>query len=71
MHACKQVFGKEYYPHYFRLNRATLFLADPSTTIPEMKAWFGWKRIETINSYVGISKRGIKAQARRLEKEVA
>ncbi len=66
----KQVFGEKYYCHYFRLNRATLFLEDPETTIPEMKAWFGWKKMETISSYIGLSKRGIKAQSNRLRQEI-
>jgi len=63
----KQVFGDRYYPHFFRLNRATHFLDDPTTTVPEMKSWFGWKSIETIGSYVGYSKRHVDRQGERLK----
>lgn len=65
----KRAMGEKYYPHFLRLNRATRFLEDPDTTIPDMKAWFGWKRIETINKYVGYSKRHIREQKARLRKE--
>ena len=65
----KRTMGEKYYPHFLRLNRATRFLEDPDTTIPEMKAWFGWKRIETISKYVGYAKRNIREQRARLRKE--
>lgn len=62
--------GNKYYPHFFRLNRAVGFLDDPTTTTPEMIAWFGWKRIETINEYMGFSKRHVDTQRKRLNKVV-
>lgn len=65
----KRVMPK-HYPHYFRLNRATRFLEDPSTTIPEMKAWFGWKSTKTIDKYIGYSRRHIKRQRERLGREL-
>lgn len=65
----KRVFPN-HYPHYFRLNRATTFLNDPTTTQVEMKSWFGWKSVKTIDSYVGISERGIETQSKRLRKEI-
>lgn len=65
----KRVMPK-HYPHYFRLNRATRFLEDPTTTIPEMKAWFGWKSTETINEYIGYSRRYIRRQRERLAREL-
>lgn len=49
---------------------ATKFLDDPSTTIAEMKAWFGWKTTKTIDDYVGYSKRHICRQSSRLRREV-
>lgn len=58
------------YPHYFRLNRATRFLEDSTTTIPEMKAWFGWKSTRTIDEYVGYSRRHIRRQRERLAREL-
>ena len=65
----KRALGVKYYPHFLRLNRATKFLDDPTTTIPEMKAWFGWKRTKTIDDYIGYSTRHIEKQAARLKAE--
>jgi len=65
----KRVMPK-HYPHFFRLNRAVHFLDDPTTTIPEMQAWFGWTQVNTINSYLGFSERHLDKQASRLKKEV-
>ncbi len=59
-----------HYPHFFRLNRAVNFLNDPTTTTPEMLAWFGWRNIATINKYLGFSERHLDKQASRLRKEV-
>lgn len=58
------------YPHFFRLNRATHFLDDPTTTIPEMKSWFGWKDAKTISSYIGMSRRYVQRGRERLRREV-
>ncbi len=65
----KRVMPK-HYPHFFRLNRATRFLDDPTTTIPQMKAWFGWKSADTINSYIGHSRRHIKEMRAKLGNEL-
>ncbi len=65
----KRVMPK-HYPHFFRLNRATRFLEDPATTLPEMLAWFGWKRAETVDPYIGYSKRHIHKQRERLAREL-
>jgi integrase len=66
----KRVMGDRYYPHFFRLNRATRFLEDPTTTLPEMKAWFGWKAAKTVDPYIGYSRRHIRRQRQRLKKEL-
>ena len=65
----KRVMPK-HYPHYFRLNRATRFLEDPNTTIPEMIAWFGWKVSKTVDPYIGYSRRHIRTQRERLAREL-
>ena len=65
----KRVMPK-HYPHYFRLNRATRFLEDPTTTIPEMMAWFGWKAAKTVDPYIGYSRRHIRRQRQRLRREL-
>jgi integrase len=66
----KRALGEKYYPHFLRLNRASFFLEDPNTTVPDMKAWFGWKSIQTIDSYVGYSRRNIRKQRVRLRREI-
>lgn len=63
----KQTMGKRFYPHFMRLNRATHFLEDPETTLPEMLAWFGWKSTKTVDSYIGYTSRHVDAQAERLK----
>jgi len=60
----------KHYPHYFRLNRATRFLEDPTTTLPEMMAWFGWKAAKTVDPYIGYSRRHIRKQRERLAREL-
>jgi integrase len=66
----KRAMGERYYPHFFRLNRATRFLEDPTTTLPEMKAWFGWKAAKTVDPYIGYSRRHIHRQRERLQMEL-
>jgi integrase len=66
----KRAMDDRYYPHFFRLNRATRFLEDPTTTLPEMKAWFGWKTAKTVDPYVGYSRRHIRRQRERLKREL-
>ena len=66
----KRAMGDRYYPHFFRLNRATRFLEDSTTTLPEMKAWFGWKAAKTVDPYIGYSRRHIRKQRERLKMEL-
>jgi len=47
---CKRFFG---YPHYYRLNRVTLFLIQ-GFTIPHIKTWFGLNA-KTIDHYIGVA----------------
>lgn len=65
----KRVMPK-HYPHFFRLNRATRFLDDPKTTLPQMKAWFGWKASKTVDPYIGYSRRHIKEMSAKLGQEL-
>ena len=67
----KRVMGDQFYPHFFRLNRATRFLEDPTTTVPEMKAWFGWRSAKSIDPYIGYSRRHIRRQRERLKNELS
>lgn len=58
------------YPHFFRLNRCTRMLDDPSATIPQIRTWFGWRSIKTVDSYIGLSHRHIEAGRERLRREI-
>lgn len=51
----KRACGKEKYPHFFRLNRCVNFLNDPNYTQNDIRVWFGWKSLKTIDYYVGYS----------------
>lgn len=66
----KRALGEKYYPHFLRLNRATRFLENPDTTIPEMMSWFGWKTVQTVNNYIGNSRRHIRRMSGRLGREI-
>lgn len=49
--------GFNFYPHYFRLNRCVRFLDQRDISLNEIRQWFGWNRIDTVNNYLGYSKR--------------
>jgi len=57
----------EKYPHYFRLNRTVKFLNNPNVTLNEIRQWFAWKRMDTVNSYLGYSERAIGKLSEQLE----
>lgn len=65
----KRVMPK-HYPHFFRGNRATAFLDDPTTTTPQMMTWFRWRSSRTVDNYILKSKRHIRKQAARLRREI-
>ena len=58
------------YPHFFRLNRCSQMLDDPGATTPEIRTWFGWRTSRTIDSYIGISRRYVRAGRARLRREL-
>jgi len=62
----KRVAPKKY-PHYFRLNRTVKFLNNPDVTLNEIRQWMAWKRMETVNSYLGYSERAIGKLSDELE----
>ncbi len=65
----KRVMPK-HYPHFFRGNRATSFLNDPTTTTPQMMTWFRWKSHRTVDNYILKSKRHIQLMAPKLRQEI-
>lgn len=67
----KRAMGENYYPHFFRLNRATNFLEDPATTTPQMMGWFGWKSKRTVDSYIGFTSRYIRELREKLKNQLS
>jgi integrase len=57
----------KHYPHYFRLNRAVHFLDKPDVTLDEVRQWFGWKSLRTVDHYLGYSERTTTKLSVRLE----
>ncbi len=56
-----------HYPHFFRLNRTVKFLNNPKVTVDEIRQWMAWKRLATVESYIGYSERAIGKLNRELE----
>jgi integrase len=56
-----------HYPHYFRLNRAVHFLDKPDVTLDEVRQWFGWKSLRTVDHYLGYSERTTGKLSEKLE----
>lgn len=55
-----------HYPHFFRLNRVVSFL-NQGYPQNKIRIWFGWKKWETINNYLGYSKRTTEELSEGLE----
>lgn len=53
----KKVLGKEYYPHFLRLNRLTEIGSDPTANLTRMKSFSGIKSTVALNEYLGKSKK--------------
>jgi len=62
----KRVAPKKY-PHFFRLNRTVKFLNNPNVTLDEIRQWMAWKKIDTVNNYLGYSERTIGKLSEELE----
>lgn len=56
-----------HYPHFFRLNRCVKFLNKEGVTQDEIRQWFAWKSLKTIDSYLGYSQRTIGKLSEKLE----
>ena len=63
----KRAAGEKYYPHFFRLNRCVKFLNNKDLTLNEVRQWFAWKSLKTVDSYLGYSDRTMKKLSRTLE----
>jgi len=53
----KDVLGKDYYPHFLRLNRLSEIGSDPEATLLRLKSYSGIKSIKTLQSYLGVSEK--------------
>jgi hypothetical protein len=60
----KAVLGKQYYPHFLRLNRLSEIGSDPTANLQRMKSFSGIKSTSTLQFYLGVSK---KEQEKALE----
>lgn len=54
----KKILGKQYYPHFLRLNRISEICSNPEANIEMIKSFSGIKTIKVIeDNYLGVSKR--------------
>lgn len=53
----KQVLGKEYYPHYLRLNCISEVAQDPTANITRLKSHSGIKTVRVLEAYLGVSEK--------------
>lgn len=53
----KGVLGKEFYPHFLRLNRITEICTDPTASLTRIKSFSGIKSTRVIDGYLGTSKK--------------
>lgn len=66
----KKILGKEYYPHFLRLNRITEICSNPEVNIEMIKSWTGIKSIRVIEQYIGVSKKQQKKAAAWIGKQI-
>ena len=52
----KKVLGKQYYPHFLRLNRLSEIGSDPTANLVRLKSYSGIKSIQALEFYLGKSK---------------
>ncbi len=57
LHIIKTILGKNYYPHFLRLNRITEICSDPSSNIARIKSFTGIKTIRVIETYLGTTEK--------------
>lgn len=53
----KRILGKEYYPHFLRLNRISEICQDPTANIARISSFTGIKSLDVIEHYLGASKK--------------
>lgn len=53
----KRVLGKEYYPHFLRLNRLTEIGSDESASLTRLKSFSGIKSIKAMEAYLGVTEK--------------
>jgi len=51
----KRILGKNYYPHFLRLNRLSEIGSDPEANIVRLKSYSGIKSITALEAYMGTS----------------
>lgn len=66
----KRVLGKQYYPHFLRLNRLTENGSDPDASFESLKSFSGIKSMRTLEKYLGFSKRGQRKNINWMDKQI-
>jgi len=67
----KQVLGKEFYPHFLRLNRLTEIGSDPEASLIRLKSFSGIKSVSSLEHYLGVSKTEQKGALDWIEKQMS
>ena len=65
-HIVKRVLPK-HYPHYFRLNRCVKLLNKRELALDDVRTWFGWTSVKTIDNYLGYSTRTVEKVSEQLD----
>jgi len=60
-----------WYPHFFRFNRASKFCEDPEVTIQQLLSWFGWTDMRTPINYISKGRKYVRQLSKKLESEIS
>jgi hypothetical protein len=66
----KQVLGKEFYPHFLRLNRLTEIGSDPEASLIRLKSFSGIRSVSSLEHYLGVSKEEQKGALAWMQKQI-
>jgi hypothetical protein len=69
-HIVKTVLGKEYYPHFLRLNRLTEIGSDESASLTRLKSFSGIRSIKAMEAYLGVTEKEQDAAIEFMQKQI-
>jgi len=61
----------DWYPHFFRFNRASKFCEDPEVTIQQLLSWFWWTDMRTPITYISKGRKYVRQLSKKLESEIS